>query len=138
MYNSRATRPTSGVGTGLSSSSDPLQASGMGGGPLQGPGNPWAVLLFCRQPLQWQHRNLTNWKQWTEWQLSCQVWNATRFFRFWFHWPWGPSAGILYHSSRPSDGTDAALTDVANPRGYGSFMHSATDTYSSAELYRPA
>ena len=59
--------------TGLSSSSDPLQASGMGAEQLQGPGDPWVettpgisffyqvpVLLFCRKTLQWQHRNLAN------------------------------------------------------------------------------
>ena len=61
---------------------------------------------FARKPLQWQHRNLANWKQWTEWHLSCHVWNATRVFRFWFFWPWGPSTGIHHcHSSRPNDGT---------------------------------
>ena len=58
----------------------------------------------------------------------------------------GPSTGIHHcHSSRPSDGTDAAPTDVADPRitfiqdrTWTSTTTSATDTHSSAELYRPA
>ena len=71
--------------------------------------------------------------------------DAARVFRFWFFWPWRPSTGIHHcHSSRPSDGTDAPPTDVANPRGYGSYIQdrswtsttaSAADTCSSAELY---
>ena len=99
---------------------------------------------IAREPLQWQHRNLVDW---TEWQLHCHVWNATRVFGFWFVWPSRHSTGIHHcHSSRSSDGTDAAPTDVANPRGYGSSIPdrswtsttaSAADTSSCTELYRP-
>ena len=86
------------------------------------PGTSPAV--FARQPLQWQHRNLANWKQWTEWQHRCHLWNATRVFRFWFYWPCRASTGIHHcHSSRPSDGTDAAPTDVADPRGLWIFLY---------------
>ena len=46
---------------------------------------------FARQPLQWQHRNLANWKQWTEWQLSCHVWNATGFLDSGFSGHGGPA-----------------------------------------------
>ena len=101
------------------------------------------VLLFCQEATPVAAQEPGKLEEWTEWQLSCHVWNAARVFRFWFYWPWGPSTGIHHcHSSRPSDGTDAALTDVANPRGYGSFIPyrswtstttSATDTNSSAE-----
>ena len=100
----------------------------------------------ARKPLQWQHRNLANWKQWTGWQLSCHVWNAARVFRFWFFWASRASTGIHHcHSSRPSDGTDAAATDGLNLRGYGSSLQDRTwtsattgaaDTNSSAELSR--
>ena len=129
-------------------SADPLQSSGRGVDPLQGSGDPWATTPWISfspgtSPAVLPGSTL----QWTEWQLSCHIWNATRVFRFWFFWPWGPSTGIHHcHSSRPSDGTDAAPTDVANPRGYGSSIQdrswtstttSATDTHSSAELYKP-
>ena len=125
MYNMAGPQgPPLVLGPGLSSSSDPWQASGMGVDPLQGPGDPSATttpwISFSPSPgtspavLQGSHsRNLANWKQWTEWQLSCHIWNSARVVRFWSFWPWGPSTGNC-HSSRPSDGTDAAPTD-ANP-----------------------
>ena len=147
---------------GPGASADPLQVSGVSVDPLQGPGEPWASRglethgdhFFAKykscctasKPLQWQHTNLANWKQWTEWQLSCHVWNAARVFRFCFFGPSRPSTGIHHcHSSRPSDGTNAAPTDALNPRGYGSSLQdrtwtsattSAADTNSSAELWR--
>ena len=127
------------LGPGVSA--DPLQVSGVSVDPLQGPGDPWATT-----PCISFAPSTSPAGQWTEWQLSCYVWNAARVFRFWFFWASRPSTGIHHcHSSRPSDGTNAAPTSALNPRGYGSSLQdrtwtsattSAADTNSSAELCR--
>ena len=92
---------------------------------------------FARQPLQWQHRNLANWKQWTEWQLSCHVWNAARL-----------DSGFSGHGGPAQASTTVTAVDPVMAQmlrqhwifytGQDLDFHtSATDTHSSAELYRP-
>ena len=82
------------------------------------------------EPLQWQHRNLADWKQWAEWLLSCHVWNAARVFRLWFSWPSRHGTGIHHcHCSRPRNGTNATPTDAPDARRYDK-----CETVSNAEV----
>ena len=139
------------LGPGLSSSSNPLQASGMGVDPLQGPGDPWATTTpwISFSPgtspavLPGSHSSGST----GTWQTgsSGQSGNSAATFGMPPRFLDSGFSGHC-HSSRPSDGTDAAPTGVANPRGYGSFIPyrsrtstttSAADTNSSAEPYRP-
>ena len=95
--------------------------------PLQGSGDPWASTtpwlsfspgvtpaVLPSTPVGLPTSQSSPGRQWTEWQ-HCHVWNAARVFRSW------TNTGIHHcHSSRPGDGTAAAPTDVAHPRGDGS------------------
>ena len=146
-------------GPGVNSSSDPLQASGMGGDPLQGPGDPGATTTpwisfspgtsLAVLPGSHSSGSTGTWQTGNSGQSGTSA--ATfgmppGFLDSGFTGHGGPSTGIHHcHSSRPSDGTDAAPTDVANPRGYGSSIQdrswtstttNGADTNSSAELYR--
>ena len=59
----------------------------------------------------WIAKSILSWREWAEWQ-HCHIWDATRVFGSW------TNTGT-HSSSRPGDGTAAAPTDVAHPRGDG-------------------
>ena len=96
------------------------------GDPLQGSGDPWASttpwLSFSHRRFlccftkysNWIAKSIQSWREWAEWQ-HCHIWDATRVFG-----PWTNPG--THSSSRPGDGTAAAPTDVAHPRGDGSFQ----------------
>ena len=92
------------------------------GDPLQGSGDPWAGttpwlsfspgVTSAALPSTGIAKPIQSWREWAEWQY-CHLWDATRDFGSW------TNTGT-HSSSRPGDGTAAAPTDVAHPRGDGS------------------
>ena len=108
--------------------------------PLQGSGDPWASttpwLSFspgttpavlpsapAGLPGSQSSGDTGTWQTGQSGNSAATFGMPPGFFRFWFYWPWRTSTGIPHcHSSRPGDGTDAAPTDVAHPRGDGSSL----------------
>ena len=139
MYNMAGPQgPPLVYGPGVSSSSDPLQTSGMGVDPLQGSGDPWATTPWISfspgtspavLPGSHSSGSTATWQTGSSGQSgnsACHIWNATRVFRFWFSGHGGPAQAVMAQMLRQQ------------MLSWTSTTTSAADTNSSVELYRAA